>query len=74
MRSRASVRTAHGLGATAERRALRTIALFEALKGLAALAASLGFFGLLHRDLHPFAEALISHFGLQPGDHYPSLL
>lgn len=58
----------------AERRALRTIAFFEALKGATALAASLGFLSLLHRDLYHIAEALISHFGLQPGDHYPSLI
>ena len=31
---------------------LRAIALFEAVKGLAALAASIGFLGLLHHNLH----------------------
>jgi uncharacterized membrane protein (DUF2068 family) len=56
------------------RRALRTIAAFEALKGVAALAASLGLLSLLHRDLHHFVAALISHFGLEPGDQYPALV
>jgi len=67
-------RAMRGPGRVAERRALRTIAVFEALKGVTALAASLGLLGLLHRDLHQIAETLISHFGLQPGDHYPSLI
>jgi uncharacterized membrane protein (DUF2068 family) len=57
-----------------QKRALRTIAVLEAAKGAAALAASLGFFSLLHHDLHPLAVALISHFGLNPGDHYPAIV
>jgi uncharacterized membrane protein (DUF2068 family) len=56
------------------RRALRAIAAFEALKGAAALAASLGLLSLLHHDLHHAVATLISHFGLQPGDHYPALV
>lgn len=56
------------------RQALRAIAAFEALKGIAALAASLGFLGLLHHDLHHLAASLIGHIGLQPGDHYPAML
>ena len=59
---------------TARRRALRTIALFEGLKGILAIAATLGLFSLLHRDLHHLAASLIGHFGLSPGDHYPALL
>jgi uncharacterized membrane protein (DUF2068 family) len=58
----------------AGKRALRTIAVFEAIKGAAALAASLGFFSLLHHNLHAFAVALIGHFGLNPGDHYPAIV
>jgi uncharacterized membrane protein (DUF2068 family) len=58
----------------ARRRALRSIALFEALKGAIALAASLGLLSLLDHDLHHLAEALIGYFGLNPGDHYPSVL
>jgi uncharacterized membrane protein (DUF2068 family) len=55
-------------------RTLRAIAVFEALKGAGALAASLGFFSLLHRDLHAPAAALISHFGLDPGGRYPAMV
>lgn len=56
------------------RNALRAIASFEALKGFAALAASLGFLGLLHYDLHQIVASLIGHIGLQPGDHYPAMV
>jgi uncharacterized membrane protein (DUF2068 family) len=58
----------------AERRALRAIAIFEAVKGTAALFAGLGLLGLLHHDLHHWAQMLISHFGLDPGQRYPSVL
>ena len=64
-------RLAPGLG---ERGPLRAIAAFEALKGVLALAASLGFLGLMHHDLHQLAAALIGHIGLDPGDHYPALV
>jgi uncharacterized membrane protein (DUF2068 family) len=56
------------------RRALRTIAAFEALKGALALVASIGLLSLLHHDLRHLAEALIGHVGLDPGAHYPALL
>ncbi|WP_085316616.1 DUF2127 domain-containing protein [Derxia lacustris] len=55
-------------------RALRSIAAFEALKGLLALAAGLGLLGLLHRDLHALALALIGHLGLDPDARLPALL
>ena len=64
----------HAEHPVARRRTLRIIALFEAVKGVTALAASLGLLSLLHHDLHHLAIALISHFGLDPGAHYPSLL
>ncbi|WP_311223228.1 MULTISPECIES: DUF2127 domain-containing protein [unclassified Acidovorax] len=58
----------------ATHRALRTIAAFEALKGVVALVAGVGVLGLLHSDLHAIAVALIGHVGLSPGQHYPALL
>ncbi len=60
-----------GLG---ELRALRAIAAFEALKGVLALAASLGFLSLLHQDLHHMAASLIGHIGLDPDGHYPAMV
>jgi uncharacterized membrane protein (DUF2068 family) len=68
------VRASATLHPVARRRALRTIALFEAVKGAAALAASLGFVGLLRHDLRRFMAELIGHFGLDPAGHYPSIL
>ena len=37
---------------------------------VAALAASLGFVGLLHHDLHHLVASLIGHIGLKPGDRW----
>jgi uncharacterized membrane protein (DUF2068 family) len=54
--------------------ALHAIALFEGVKGIAALAASLGLLSLAHRDVRSLAYALIGHFHLDPEAHYPHLL
>jgi uncharacterized membrane protein (DUF2068 family) len=57
-----------------EQRALRVIAGFEALKGVAALTSAMGLLELMHHDLHHLASELIGHFGLNPHQHYPALL
>lgn len=54
--------------------ALRAIALFEAFKGLVALAALLGAVDLMHQDAVALAMSLIGRFGLDPQAHYPSML
>jgi uncharacterized membrane protein (DUF2068 family) len=59
---------------SARQRAQRLIALVEALKGIGALAASIGLLSLLHHDLRHVVAVLIGHFGLKPGDHYPEEL
>jgi uncharacterized membrane protein (DUF2068 family) len=53
---------------------MRSIAIFEGVKGALAIAATLGLFSMLHHDLHNVAATLIGNFGLSPGDHYPALL
>ncbi len=58
----------------ARRQALHAIALFEAIKGFAALAAGIGLLGLLHRDVHGIVIALLWRFHLDPATHYPSIL
>ncbi len=58
----------------AKRRALHVIAAYEAIKGLAALAAMLGVLDLMHRDVRHLAVDLIGRFGLDPQAHFPSLL
>lgn len=55
-------------------KALYVIAVFEAIKGLAALAALLGVLDLMHRDVRHLAIELIGRFGLNPDARYPSLL
>ena len=55
-------------------KALHTIACFEALKGFAAVAASVGLLSLAHHDVRALAYALIGHFHLNPDAHYPKLL
>ena len=66
--------TSHPPHPDARRRALRAIALFEAVKGLAALAAGIGLLGLLHYDVRRLALALVWRFHLDPHTHYPDLL
>lgn len=58
----------------ATRVALEGVALFEATKGLAALAALLGWLSLMHHDVHRLALELIGHFQFDPTSHYPELL
>jgi uncharacterized membrane protein (DUF2068 family) len=58
----------------ARRRALRAIAVFEAMKGIAAFAAVIGLVDLMHHDVHRLALELIGHFNLNPDAHYPSIL
>lgn len=53
---------------------LHLIALFEALKGFAAIAGSLGLLSLAHHDIQALAHALIGHFHLDPEAHYPRML
>ena len=57
-----------------ERGALKAIAIFEATKGVAALASTIGLLALLHHDLHHLALELVGHFGLNPTEHFPALL
>lgn len=54
--------------------ALHAIALFEAVKGFAAIAASVGLLGLAHHDVRAMAYALIGHYHLDPEAHYPHVL
>ncbi len=67
-------RAAEGVQPAAKPRALRAIALFEACKGLAALAAVIGVLDLMHHNVRQLAIALIGRFGLDPDARYPSIL
>lgn len=65
---------AAGREPSVHRRALHAIAFFEAVKGLAALAAGIGLLGLLHHDIHHLAVALLWRFHLDPALPYPAIL
>jgi uncharacterized membrane protein (DUF2068 family) len=58
----------------ARRRALRAIAIFEAVKGVAVFAASIGLLSLMHRDVRHIAAELIEHFGMHLGKRFPPIL
>jgi uncharacterized membrane protein (DUF2068 family) len=53
--------------------ALRSIALFEAAKGLLALAAACGIISLRHTDLHVATDAFLLRHGINPERHYTRL-
>ena len=52
---------------------LRTIALYEAAKGLVVLLAGSGLLLLVHRDVQAMAEQLVSHLHLDPAKRYPRI-
>ena len=56
------------------RRALRMIAIFEAVKGIAALLALIGVLDLMDRDVRHLAMELIGRFHLNPDGKFPSML
>ena len=55
------------------RPALRTVALFEAAKGLLAIAGASGLLAFAHRDLQALAVQLLEHLHLNPAAHYPQI-
>jgi len=58
----------------ARRRTLHAIAVFEAVKGFAALAGIVGFIDLMHHDVRHLAIDLIGRFGQNPESHYGSIV
>ena len=66
--------TAKSTHRVARRRALRAIGIFEAVKGFAALAGSIGLLSLVHHDLRDLMTDLIEHLGMNPDAHYPMIL
>jgi len=58
----------------AARRTLRAIAIFEAIKGIAALIAIIGVVDLMHHDARHLAEELIGRFRLSPDGRYSSII
>jgi uncharacterized membrane protein (DUF2068 family) len=52
---------------------VRTVAVFEALKGVLVLVAGFGLLSLVHRDLEEVAEHLVRISHLNPAYHYPRI-
>jgi len=50
--------------------ALRSIAIFEGVKGALALAAACGIISLRHTDLHAATSAFLVRHGINPERHY----
>ncbi|RZT39456.1 DUF2127 domain-containing protein [Cupriavidus agavae] len=52
---------------------LKSIALFEAAKGVLVILAGLGLAALLHRDAQAIAEAIVARLHINPASHYPKI-
>jgi uncharacterized membrane protein (DUF2068 family) len=52
---------------------LRTVAAFEAGKGLLVIVAGLGLLSFVGRDVEETAEQLVRHLHLNPARHYPHI-
>jgi uncharacterized membrane protein (DUF2068 family) len=52
---------------------LRTVALFEAVKGMLVLIIGLGLLSFVHHDVQQKAEELVRHFHLNPANRYPRI-
>jgi uncharacterized membrane protein (DUF2068 family) len=61
------------ISANASRRMVRSVALFEAAKGVLVLLGGFGLLSLLHRDLRALAAALVGRLHLDPSHHYASV-
>jgi uncharacterized membrane protein (DUF2068 family) len=55
------------------RAGLRTIASFEAAKGILILLLGMGLLGLIHRDVERVGEQIVEHFHLSPSSRYPHI-
>jgi uncharacterized membrane protein (DUF2068 family) len=59
--------------AGARERALAVIAIFEGVKGIAAIAVSLGLLELMQHDVRVLALALIGHIGMHPEQRFGAM-
>jgi Predicted membrane protein len=52
---------------------IRTVALFEAFKGIIVLLAGFALLRLVHRDLQSIADQIVRHLHMNPARHYPRI-
>ena len=55
------------------RRALRLVALMEAVKGIIVFGAGFGLLALLHRDVRHVAESLVTRLHIDPENHFAGI-
>jgi uncharacterized membrane protein (DUF2068 family) len=55
-------------------RTLHAIAVMEAVKGIAVLAASIGLLSLVHSDIRHHVHEMVKHFAMNPNAHFPPIL
>jgi uncharacterized membrane protein (DUF2068 family) len=53
--------------------AVRSVALFEGIKGLIVLTTGFGVLTLVHRDVQSVAEHVVRHLHMNPASHLPSI-
>lgn len=68
-----SFRCTEMISSSTSRSVVRTVALFEAAKGLLVLLAGFGCLTMLHRDAGEVAEELIERLHLDPTNKYPGI-
>lgn len=51
----------------------KTVAFFEAFKGILAFLVASGSLALINRDVHDFAVRIVEHLHLNPAAKYPSI-
>lgn len=52
---------------------LRTVALFEAAKGVVVIMAGFGLLMMIHHDAQSVAEDVVRHLHLNPAHHFPRI-
>lgn len=55
------------------KRGLKTVAVFEAAKGLLVLAGGLGLLDLIHHNLEKVGQQLLTQIGVNPRGEYPQI-
>ena len=61
------------LSSNASRKVVKSVALFESIKGVIVLLAGFGLLSLLHHDLRALALDLVGRLHLNPTRHYASV-
>ena len=74
MTDRDSSRKVESVQPLPRQRTLHAIAIFEAIKGLAALAGIVGVIDLMHHNVRHLVIDLIGRFGQNPASHYGSVI